>query len=111
VGVALLDGGGALVGWLVEDFEEQVVQRVKVGDEGRGEEAKRLGEGGRVAGVVAAQLALQQLEKQDAVDPSEAQLQGHAKKLGLVGSAVGVALGGRQLGQSVFAFEHVDGVA
>ena len=65
----------------------------------------RTGEGGRVAGVVAAQPALEQPEKQQAVHPGEAQLQGHAEELGGGGGAVSEALGGGQVGQQIFASE------
>ena len=65
----------------------------------------RTGEGGRVAGVLAAQLALEQLEKQQAVHSGEAQLQGHAEELGGGGGAVSEALGGGQVGQQIFASE------
>ena len=75
------DVGAALFGGLVEHLKEQLVEGTKARNQLGGEEAVRLGEGGRVAGVVAAQLAFEQLEKQQAVDPGQAQLQGHAKQL------------------------------
>ena len=58
----------------VEDVEKQGVERVVVGDACGGEEAV-VGP----AAVVGHQLGFEKLEEQDAVDPGEAELEGHGK--------------------------------
>jgi hypothetical protein len=64
-----------------------------------------------VAGMVAAHLALQQLKKQQAVDPGEAELEGHAKEAFGVGGTVGGALDQRDVGEQASGSEAVMGVA
>ncbi|TGE19613.1 hypothetical protein E5J99_02325 [Hymenobacter elongatus] len=68
-------------------------------------------EGGGVGGlVVAHELALQQLEKQQPVDPHQAQGQGHALALGGGGVAVAEAVGLGHVVEAVAGFELAQGV-